>query len=178
VRVVGLDLSLTGTGVTMYDTSAGTPPQCRTFGTKPSGDDVASRSRRLRGLVTTCWPYTQGADLVVIESPAYSSNSGHAHDRSGYWWMVVGRLTGAGVPVVEVRANTLKTYATGKGNAGKDEVLAAVVRRHLDVAIADNNQADSLVLALMGARSLGVPYDDPLPATHLRAMAAPSWPNR
>lgn len=173
MRVTGLDLSLTGTGIALAE-----PHQIRTrtVGSKADDGTIEGRSRRLRGLVQVVWPFVQAVDLVVIEAPAYSSNSGKAHDRSGYWWMLVGRLTGAGIPVAVVQGNTLKVYATGKGRADKDQVLAAVVRRYLDVDVQDNNQADALVLACMGLRAAGAPYDEPLPQTHVRAMAAVAWP--
>lgn len=175
MRVTGLDLSLTATGIAMAESSL---PAIRTatVGSRPDDGTLAGRSTRLRGMVTRLWPYVQGVDLVVIEAPAFSSNTGKAHDRSGLWWMMVARMTGAGIPVVEVGNTALKMYALGKGRGDKDQVLAAVVRRYLSVAVADNNQADALVLACMGLRALGHPYDD-LPATHLRAMRSPAWPN-
>lgn len=173
MRVTGLDLSLTATGI-----ACATPDQINTYtvGSRPDDGTLTGRSTRLRGLVSAIWPYVQHTDMVIIEAPAYSSNSGKAHDRSGLWWMLVGRMTGAGMTVVEVRPNSLKMYATGKGNADKDTVLAAVIRRYLTVQVANNNEADALVLACMGLRRLGAPYDPDLPQHHTRAMAAPAWP--
>jgi len=67
-------------------------------------------------------------------------------------------------------------YATGKA-LDKDQVLAAVVRRYPNVPIGNNNEADALILAAMGARKLGHPYEPSLPQTHLRAMDGAEWPH-
>ena len=69
------------------------------------------------------------------------------------------------------------TYATGKDNAGKDAVLAAVVRRYPDVDVTGNDEADALVMAAMGARLLGHPLEDSLPQSHLRALAGLELPD-
>ena len=120
----------------------------------------------------------RGADLVVIEQPAYSQSGGSTHDRSGFWWMVVGRLLAAEVPVAEVTPGGVKKYATGSGSSGKDAVLAAVIRRYPAVAVSGNDEADALVLAAMGARWLGAPLEASLPAVNLQAMEAVRWPER
>ena len=68
----------------------------------------------------------------------------------------------------KVNASTLKTHATGKGGAGKPQVLAEAIRR-LDYQGHNHNEADALWLADMGARLHG--YDRPaLPAAHLKAL--------
>ena len=68
-------------------------------------------------------------------------------------------------------------YGTGKGNAGKDEVMLATARRYTNQAeVANNDQADALVLAAMGARHLGAPIEESLPQSHLRALDKVAWP--
>ena len=39
---------------------------------------------------------------------------------------------------------TIKKHATGKGNAGKDEMIAAM--RALDHGVTDDNEADALAI--------------------------------
>lgn len=177
---VGLDLSLTGTGVARIDLGADGPLRVRhcRHGSNTAGMDLRARSIRLRSLTAATLALCDGADLVAIETPAYSKSTGSATDRAGYWWMVVGRLTAAGVPMVEVAANTLKVYALGTGRGDKDAMVAAVVRRYGDHAptISTNDECDALVLADMAARYLGHPLTA-LPATHTRAMGTPSWPH-
>jgi crossover junction endodeoxyribonuclease RuvC len=115
------------------------------------------------------------ADLVVVEGPSYASTSPHTHDRAGLWWLVVGRLLNCGHRVAIAPPSSRAKYGTGKGNAGKDLVLASVVRRYPDVEVTGNDEADALLLAAMGARRLGAPIDD-LPKTHLAALSGVAWP--
>ena len=75
----------------------------------------------------------------------------------------------AGHPVAEVAPALLKKYATGKGNAAKDEVLASVVRRYPQVDISGNDISDALVLAAMGARQLRTPIETSMPVA--------TWPH-
>jgi crossover junction endodeoxyribonuclease RuvC len=103
--------------------------------------------------------------------------------RAGFWWLVAWRLWVRGYTVVEVPPATRTRYATGRGNASKDDVLSAVIRRYPHVDVNGNDEADSLVLAAMGMRHLGRPIEPllgracALPQTHLAAMDAVTWPN-
>jgi crossover junction endodeoxyribonuclease RuvC len=177
--VVGLDLSLTGTGVGIVDRSG----DVRLFTVSSKGkkdDDLLTRSVRLERLATGILQYVAAADpeLAVIEGPSMASKFGHPHDRSGLWWLVVHTLHTRGLTVVEVPPSNRMMYATGKGNAAKDAVLTAVVRRYQHLVaepIEDNNTADALVLAAMGRRHLGCEIDPTLPATHLKAMDKVHW---
>lgn len=179
-RVVGLDLSLTGTGVTRISSTGTWIADIHRFGTKPTPTDVASRAERLRTLTTRTLGLCAGADLVAIEAPAFNAkNPGSAHDRSGYWWLVCAGLTRMGIPVAEVVNNHLKTYILGKGSGAgtdKDNVLAATIKRYPTINIVSNDTADSTVLAAMAARHLGWPIEDSLPVTHLKAVTAVKWP--
>lgn len=175
--IVGLDLSLTSTGIAVIG-----PPgiQVADVVSKATGDTIDARSARLRRVAGKIheWCIHSAPDpLIVIEQPAYSRQTGHMHDRSGLWWLTVARLTGIGVGVVEVSPTVVKKYATGKGGASKDAVLAAVIRRYPAVEVANNNQADALVLAAMGSRHLGTPIEESLPAVQVAAMATPKWPS-
>lgn len=173
--IIGLDLSLTSTGlarindgeVTLRRVQSKPPPAARVT--------LASRSLRLRKIAGEVFDYCTGADLVVVEGPSYASDSGAAHDRAGLWWLILARLTGQGYNVVEVPPTLVKQYATGKGNAPKDAVLAAVVRRYPHVNVDQNDVADALVLAAMGARFTRQPIDGDLPQTHTRALARVKW---
>lgn len=182
--VTGLDLSLTHTGVTRIaqGDALGHEVRVRSVLSKPparrKGDpppSVAVRSARLRRLAGEIVTLCAGSDLVCVEGPSYASQGAGTWDRAGLWWLVVGRLTGAGLNVVEIPPSNVKTYATGKGNADKDAVLAAVVRRYTHVEITGNDEADSVVLAAMGARFAGFPIEASLPQTHLRSVETVRW---
>lgn len=195
--VVGLDLSLTSTGVARIDTDAETV-KLDTVTSKPAKNlgrhggvlppTLDQRHGRLHNLRREIGLCAHDADLIVVEGPSYGSKTGQQHDRSGLWWLVVDWLSnepgngGWGISVVEVPpANRIK-YATGKGRADKDAVLAAVIRRYPDVVVGGNDEADALVLAAMGARHLGHPIEPSqpgcvrgLPLTHLAAMDHVNW---
>lgn len=178
--ITGLDLSLTSAGVARITRgdALGHEVQVRSVKSKPPAKvTLATRSARLRRLAAEIVNHCRGSDLIVVESPTYSGKStGSAWDRAGLWWLVVGRLTGAGLQVVEVELHALKTYATGVGNADKDRVVIDVTRRYPDVDVTSNDEADALTLAAMGARFSGFPIEPgALPKTHLRAMDKVSW---
>lgn len=167
--VIGLDLSLTATGLSDGD---------RTWLLRSRGyqtDTLDDRARRLRLLATGILESCVGATLVVIEGPAFASVSGHAHDRSGLWWLVVDLLGEADVPVVEVPPAALKKYATGKGNATKGGVIDATARRFPKIDTgADDNRADALWLHAMGLDYLTGRCV--VPAAQREGLARVAWP--
>lgn len=185
MKVVGLDLSLTSTGVatveqgrvTVDRINSSAPPTPRHPRTgKPLPPTLRQRSERIARIASAVLLRCEHAHLVVIEQPAFSKTTGSQHDRSGLWWLIVDQLMLHEHRVVEVTAGGVKVYATGKGNGGKDEVLAAVVRRYPDVEVSGNDEADALVLAAMGARWLGAPIEPSLPQANVRAMDGVRWP--
>lgn len=175
MRVVGLDLSLTGTGYADLNTSGPTVILER-LGSPPAGDGWEDRYGRIRGLADRVAEHIGHPNLVVIEAPAYGSRTGHVHDRAGLWWQVYRKardLAAVAVVAPAVRAK----YATGKGNAGKDEVLAATVRRYPWAMVENNDHADALVLAAMGARSLGAAVEASVPKSAVEAVGRVAWPD-
>lgn len=109
-------------------------------------------------------------DLIVMEGPSLHS-IGRQHTMAGLWWKIFDMIAEVNTPLLIVPPTSRITYATGKGNAGKDMVMLAASRRYSVAPITDNNDADAVVLAAMGARILGQPIDSTLPKTHVRAMA-------
>lgn len=173
--VVGLDLSMTSTGVCRIGHDLGaTVAREKSKGSRD--DSLATRRARLRELADRVVAHAVGADLVAVEGPSFASSGAGTHDRSGLWWLVVDGLHAHGLPVLEVPPSSRMTYATGKGNAGKDEVLAAVIRRYWGVTVTGNDEADALAIAAMGARLMGRPIEASLPQTHLRALTKLTLP--
>lgn len=174
--VVGLDLSLTGTGLATNTGLVG----C--IGNKGKKDATYSeREMRIRGLAGQIVKWVDALEttpvLCVIEGPSYGSVSGHQWDRAGLWWRVVGALYDAACPVVVVAPSTRAMYATGKGNAGKAQIVEAVTRRWGTVwpDLGSDDVADACVLAAMGSQAIGEPLA-PMPQTHSRAIASVVWP--
>lgn len=168
--VAGIDFSLTSAGVVL---SYGAMHRVRSTGT--ANDTLIQRQARLVDLTRRIVELVTFADLVVIEGPSYGSKGGHNHDRSAGWWFVVNALITADIPVVEVPPSCLKRYATGKGSASKDLVLAETVRRYTGWDVNGNDTADALNLAAMGSDALGFPLVQ-MPATHRAALNSITWP--
>lgn len=134
MRVVGLDLSLSATGVADDDGTRRIQVKLE----KNASEYL--RVVRLKTLVTAIGRACKGADLVVTEG--YSFASQHQAPQLGELAGVVKVcLLQWGIPFVIVQPSALKKYATGRGNATKDAVLAAAVR---DGSSAEtNDEADA-----------------------------------
>lgn len=173
-RVIGLDPSLTGTGVAGYGWSVA-------VGSKGNvtKDPYPDRYARIVDLAERVNTQIGRADLVVMEAPAFDAKSTSAHDRAGLWWEIYGRLTRRRVPIATVTTGGLKKYATGSGNAAKTRVVEQVARRfgHIWVDLGgDDNRADAAVLAAMGLDHYAAPVVS-LPAAHRVALTAVAWPD-
>lgn len=173
---VGIDPSLTRTAVAIiHDDGSVTIREKATTG--KAGASIADRFIRLDDI--TAWlgevffdhADVEGETTWAIEGPSLGSkNAASAHDRSGLWWHIVGELhgNGYGYPIV-VPPTVRAKYATGKGNAGKDEVLAAVIRRWPHAPVDNNDQADAFVIAAIAAHLDGHPVSD-MPESHVVAL--------
>lgn len=155
--ILGIDFSLTATGVcAITDGEA----ECITVRSGPGSewwmhpDRVASIADKIAE-----WAILLGGvPAWTIESPSFGSKGQLDKLYSG-WWMLVDALMLRGWdPPLRVTPSQLKKYATGRGNAAKDEVLLAVARRFPDVAPKNNNETDALVLAAIGAAAYGEPF--------------------
>lgn len=177
-RIVGLDLSLTATGV-----APSRFPQLRiayTITTKLRGCERLAYIRD--EVMRPCSPvevwdpdWRMVAPLVVIEDYAFSRAAAHSHQLGELGGVVRLALHEAGVPFVCVVPSSLKKYATGKGNANKGEMLAAAIRR-LGYEGASDNEADALWLQAMGMDALGCPVVE-MPAVNRAALAKVEWPS-
>lgn len=171
MRIVGIDPSLTATGIADADGGL------HTITSKPDDGTVTDRARRIATITAHLRPHRLAdAHLVVIEGPAFSrQGQAGVHLRAGLWWRIVGLLHSAGVPVAEVSPSTLKKYATGKGNADKSDMRMALYKRAgLDVS--SDDEVDAWWLRQMGLAHLGDPDAVPLPQTHLSALDKVVWP--
>ncbi|WP_395109815.1 hypothetical protein [Actinomadura sp. SCN-SB] len=166
-RVIGLDLSLTATGMALPDGSLDVIVPAK--GLTGVARLQAIRAEIFRRILP---PAT---DLAVIEGPAYSraAGAGH-HEAAGLWWLVVYEMTARGVHHAIVPPTTLKRYATGKGTATKADMRMALYRRE-DRDVRDDNMVDARWLALMGLDHLGHPLVE-VPKTHRDALAKVAWP--
>lgn len=176
--VIGIDLSLTGTGLADLSVDKGRFDNVETYGTKGKrGDNYKRRGDRLREMADYIYSWATAGPvdpaLVVIEGPSLGNRQGSQFDRSGLWWLVVDQFMQNGIDVLVVPPKTRAKYATGNGNSGKDVVVAHVIEQygHLwEGYVRNDNEADAMVLAAIGARYLDHDIDEDLPQSNLDAM--------
>lgn len=170
--IVALDLSLTSTGVCLPD---GTPDRIRPR-TVPKDDWAAQvdRLRVIRDDINTILDNTH-PDLVLIEGYSYGSQSSQAHKIGELGGVVKTLLADRGQGWVPVPPKCRAKYATGRGNAGKSEVMLEVGRRFGAMAPVNEDEADALVIWAMGMDHYGAPPVK-MPASHRVALEAIEWP--
>lgn len=182
-HVVGLDLSLAGTGIATISLDTGLT-RLALVETVARGDKLSDTLDRLRDALTGIAAEIPTAHaLVVVEAPSLGSKHGKAHERAGLWWRTVAYLHGHGHDIAQAYPRTRAKYAAGhlpvknsRKGPDKNEVVEASLAEfpHLPT-LKNNNLADGFALARMGARFLGTPID---PSTRQRAeaVAAVKWP--
>jgi Holliday junction resolvasome RuvABC endonuclease subunit len=165
MKIVAFDLSLTATGWAQ------------------SLDDVCSvgvistpdrpKIERLGAIRRAVLDKADGADVVILEDYAFSQvNRAHAMGELG--GVIRLALHDERLPYATVAPTSLKKYAAGKGNAKKEAVLAAAIRR-LDYQGDDHNEADALWLLAMALDHYAiVPVN--VPQAHRAALDKVNWP--
>lgn len=174
-RVIGIDLSMTSTGLAVI---ANETIETHTVTSKPDAGTLRSflaRSEKIAKQIDDAVKLTR-TDLVVIEGIAFGAKSSSLDKIHAHWWLVIKHLCEYvdQEPVVITSGQRCK-YATGIGNAKKDIVLAAVIKRYPQADPAGNDEADAVIFAAMGARHLGHPVEESLPLANLEAMKAVRW---
>jgi Holliday junction resolvasome RuvABC endonuclease subunit len=114
-KIMGLDLSLTSTGVSI----GGLTTSIRS---KNKG------SERLLEIRNEILALAQEASvqIVAIEGYSYASRHSQAHSIGELGGVVRVALRELGVPVVVIPPTCRAKFATGKGNSGKSEVMSAI----------------------------------------------------
>jgi Holliday junction resolvasome RuvABC endonuclease subunit len=161
-RVIGLDLSLTATGICYADGSVGTVP------TRSGEGD-----RRLVNIRQAVAIAIGGATLVVVEDlPTHAKSAGITGMVHG---VVRELLTAIEIPYALVPPATLKKYATGRGNATKPDMRVALLKR-TGMDLRDDNECDAWWLRAMGLDQLGRPLLVSLPQAQRDALVKVDWP--
>lgn len=192
--VVGIDPSLTSAGIAVL--RDGRPVLLTSVGhASPNGQDYSHRSDRIvsqcRAVInaiaglpskTPDWVTGSGLaiDLAVIEGPAYGQHLPSNHDRAGLWWGLYSALRAKRVPTAVVAPKTRAKWATGRGDAKKPAVLAAVRATWPTWAhhIRNDDIADALTLAAMGALHHGDPLPFPPRNYQHNGLESVTWPER
>jgi len=92
--------------------------------------------------------------LVVFEQPHF--RGGFATELLvGFSTSVLAEAALFGLEHLAVHTGSLKKFATGKGNSGKEEMIAKAKEFYPDVEIIDDNHADALLLIRYGLNEIG-----------------------
>lgn len=87
---------------------------------------------------------TRSINAVYFEEVRRHAGVDAAHAYGGFMGQLTAWCEHQNIPYQGVPVGTIKKHATGKGNAGKDDVIAAArLRGH---SPADDNEADALAL--------------------------------
>jgi crossover junction endodeoxyribonuclease RuvC len=168
VNVIGLDLSLTNTGIARITWNGPSPVNDvvadihRVQSAGKLTDTWPMRSDRLRDLTQSITEHVLPANLVVLEGPSFNSKSPASHDRSWFWGKVYDALERYPVSILVVPPASAKKWATGKGNADKDDMMLAAARMWPVLEGIKNDTADALALAGIGMQLLEGPCPFPL----------------
>jgi Holliday junction resolvasome RuvABC endonuclease subunit len=83
-------------------------------------------------------------DRLVYEEVRRHAGTSAAHVYGGFVAVLTCWAEGKGIPFESIPVGTIKKFATGKGNAGKDEMVAAA--QAWGYKPKDDNEADALCL--------------------------------
>ena len=166
-KVIGLDLSLTCTGVAGEGWTDTIRPRTGVRG-----------HPRLAFIVEQVTDHIRGAELVVIEGPSFGAGVAHRHeDLAGLRVMIRHACWRRGIPYAVIPPSCRALYATGKGSGSKGAVRDAVRTRYGVECDGPGryDQADAYVLLAMGLHHLGWPLAV-VPDINRRGLDGAQWP--
>jgi hypothetical protein len=99
---------------------------------------------RFRGWLATVHADASGLGMVAFEEVRRHAGTTAAHVYGGFLAHLTAWCEHERVPYQGVPVGTIKRFATGKGNAGKAAVIAAMTAK--GHAPADDNEADALAI--------------------------------
>lgn len=187
---MGLDPSLTSTGVAILRNGRPFRPPGAPSPLKAIGDDRPARTydeqsdrigrqyKRIRDEIIK-WSEHVQIDLVVIEGIPHGLNLPSTSERSGLWWDLHRLLRSRRIPIAIIYPTTLKLWATGNGKADK-AAMKTTVRGwwpHARDFITCDDIADAAALALAGAFQLGDPMPFEVRPVHTERLKAAKWPS-
>jgi crossover junction endodeoxyribonuclease RuvC len=181
LRIVALDLSLRATGLATTHDSNGEPRlSCRTIAPPKLPADTQMNHRRVKATIDAvtgalrCKP-----DLVVIEwLPQFDGKGDTSLRLAELHGALKHYLWAKGHLYVDVMPNHLKQYATGNGNASKQQVREAITARFGSLLhIGTEDEADAVCLLAMALDAYGQRLG-PTPTTpnQGRGTVAVKWP--
>ena len=149
--VLALDLGTT-TGWALRGQDGGITSGTMTF--KPTRfEGGGMRFLRFRGWLAEIAGLSGGLARIVFEEVRARAGTDAAHIYGGFLGMLSAWCEEHELPYEGVPVGTIKRFATGKGNADKAKMVAAIEARGF--APADDNEADAIALLLWATESTG-----------------------
>lgn len=164
---MGLDLSLTSTGYSINGETG-------IISTNTKGPERLTRiSNEIINLVIS-----NPVDVVILEGYSFASRNSQAHSIGELGGAVRMRLWQTGVPYVVVPPTCRAKFATGKGNASKNEVISSISAKTGIVwsGSGADDMCDAWILEQMGLAYIGKSTYD-WPEINLSAMKSIDWEN-
>jgi crossover junction endodeoxyribonuclease RuvC len=163
--IIGLDLSLTSTGVCSKEGSFA-------YQAKTKGMERLADIRDGVMLVVAA----QNDPIVVVEGYSFSSRNSQSHALGELGGVVRLALYEAGVSYIYVPPTSRAKLATGKGNASKNEVVYSISARTGIVwsGKGADDMCDAWILRQMGLAHLGESEYD-WPAVNMTALDKIDW---
>lgn len=157
--VIGLDLSLTATGLAWWRDGTVHVTTVRTYPVEHdhNGWSAPLRHRRIMAKVMDVVgePDTLVSKEDRLNSLEVAGNS--ALDIAGLHAVCDYALASRRVPIAKINLRHIKQYATGNGNADKPAMLAAAVAAFEPMLVANDNEADALWALAMAMHKYGLP---------------------
>jgi len=153
LKVLGVDLSLNGSGFVVIDSESLLVLESRYV--LINAKKKSLNSPALYGMERVHYILVQFAEMVKTHRPekiiieGYSMGSrGMVYDIGEVGGVIRHFLFDQGIKYFEVPPKTLKKYITGNGNADKDMMMAAVAKKYSQ-SFQDDNTNDAYALAVM-----------------------------
>jgi hypothetical protein len=149
--VLALDLGTT-TGWALRGQDGGITSGTMTF--KPTRfEGGGMRFLRFRGWLAEVATLSGGMTRIVFEEVRAHAGTDAAHIYGGFLATLTAWCEQQSIPYQGVPVGTIKRYATGKGNAHKAAMIAAIEARGFRPA--DDNEADAIALLLWATDTKG-----------------------
>lgn len=180
MRVLGIDSSLTATGLARIDVKqvwdeglghwAFDAETAVVGAPRPTKDkSKLAMARRVNALIAQiegCFNEPgECPDHVGLEALAYGARGEGAWVLPWIFGRVIELCEKYGVPLTVVATSARAKFATGKGNASKDTVLLTAAKLFPQIAFQDNNAADAMIVGAVVCQQLGSAI---LPVTQYR----------
>jgi Holliday junction resolvasome RuvABC endonuclease subunit len=143
--LIGLDLSLTSTGVSINGETS-------VISTKARG---AERLHIVSSVILDLC-FSENVVCAIIEGYSFASRNSQAHSIGEMGGAVRMKLWEKGIPYVEVPPTCRAKFATGKGNAGKSEVVSSISAKTgiIFSGAGGDDECDAWLLEQMGLKHL------------------------